>query len=273
MVPARVFRYVSDEPILDAVFDGDRLFVTRGGDLLEFDISDPDNVDPPVVLPISEDARRIYSLAHAGECLFVGTSGWLYQAGDSFLTAIDITQRGAPSVLATADVGPFWLAGSDGVAAGGEYWDLYLTSCPSAGEELRVITRSFSRSVTRGGSIQDGTLFLATPHSVDELELSCIQPEADFRWYPLGTSVQFEDQTTYDSYVGLERRWEWSFSNGITRTDRMAPLVDFGLPGVYTATLEVTTELGTSTVTKTIELPRQPGLSPENRQSGGRVAP
>jgi len=273
LVPARVFRYVSDEPILDAVFDGDRLFATRGGDLLEFDISDPDNVDPPVVLPISEDARRIYSLAHAGECLFVGTSGALYQAGDSFLTAIDITQPGVPSVLATADVGPFWLAGSDGVAAGGEYWDLYLTSCPSAGEELRVTTRSSTRSVTRGGSIQDGTLYLATPHSVDELELSCIQPEADFRWYPLGTSVQFEDQTTYDSYVGLERRWEWSFSNGVTRTDRMAPLVDFGLPGVYTATLEVTTELGTSTVTKTIELPRQPGLSPGNRRSGDRVAP
>lgn len=272
--PTRVFRYASDEPILDAVFDGHRLFATRGGDLLEFDMSDPDNVDPPAVLTISEDARRIYSLAHAGECLFVGTSGGLYQAGDTILAAVDVVQPGAPSVLATAEVGPFWLTGSEGVAAGGEYWSLFLTSCPSPGEELEVTTHAFTRSVTRGGSIRNGTLYLATPHSVDGLDLACIQPDADFRWYAMGTRVQFEDRTTLDSGWGEpDREWAWTFSNGRTVRGRLAPLIDFGLPGVYTATLKVTTELGTSSVTKTIEVPRQPGLSPSTRRSGDRVTP
>lgn len=272
--PVRDFRFVSDEPLLDAVFDGDRLFTTRGGDLLEFDLSDPDNVDPPVVLTISEDARRIYSLAHAGECLFVGTSGAQYQAGDNILAAVDVVHPGAPSVIATAEVGPFWLTGSHGTAAGGEYWSLFLTSCPSLGDELKVTTHAFTRSVTRGGSIRNGTLYLATPHSVDELDLACIQPEADFRWYPMGTWVQFEDRTTLDgSWRGPDREWVWKFSNGRTVRGLMAPLIDFGLPGIYTATLVVTTELGISTVTKTIELPRQQGLSPNVRESGGRVVP
>jgi PKD repeat protein len=63
------------------------------------------------------------------------------------------------------------------------------------------------------------------------------------------------------------------FSNGRTRDGNRGPRIDFEMPGVYTATLQVTTELGTSTVTKHIEIPREPGLSPEVRQSGGRVAP
>jgi len=272
--PELLARYETDEPVLATVVDGERMFATSGGNLLEFDISDPGALPPPVTLLISEDANRLYSLAHAGECLFVGTAGSQYGVVENLLAAVDITHPGGPSLLSVTDDGTFWLAGSEGLVAGGEYWELNLARCPVAGEELEVKSFTFPRSVTRRGSIQDGTLYLAAHHSIDELDLGCVQPEADFRWYQMGTAVQFEDRTTYDawSYVN-DREWKWKFSNGRTAVGRMAPFIDFKLPGVYTATLEVTTEMGTSTVTKTIELPRQPGLSPENRQSGGRVVP
>jgi len=137
---------------------------------------------------------------------------------------------------------------------------------------------SLPRSRTSGGAIRNGTLYLVARHSLEELDLRCEAPDADFDWYQLGTTVQFDDRTTFFDSIDLasgtyDRKWKWTFSNGRSREGLRSPMIDFKLPGVYTATLEVTTEMGTSTVTKTIEIPRQQGLSPDVRESGGRVSP
>ena len=101
------------------------------------------------------------------------------------------------------------------------------------------------------------------------MDLSCTPPETEFSWFQMGMSVQFIDETTWN---GPDRGWLWSFGGPADSIHRN-PLIDFENYGTYEVTMEVTTETGTSSVTKTVEVFEQPGLSGPTRQSGRRVAP
>jgi PKD repeat protein len=88
----------------------------------------------------------------------------------------------------------------------------------------------------------------------------------------MGTRVRFFDRTTFDDR-GDDRFWTWTTDHDPATFSSRSPSIDFGEYGIYEVTMEVTTETGTSNVTKTIEVFEQPGLSGPTRQSGRRVAP
>jgi hypothetical protein len=181
----------------------------------------------------------------------------------------------APVIRDVSDEGALWLAGWNGGVVGGEYWEVLFAECPAVGGAMDVTRVEMPKSGMWDGTVDDGVLFLPARHSIDELDLSCSKPAADFAWYSMGTIVQLEDRTTLrDVYSnGYLRRWRWTIDGRRPIEDQRAPLVDLLFPGRHTVTLEVSTELGVSSVTKTIEIPRQQGLSPLHRESGGRAAP
>ncbi len=275
--PELLSRHVVDFPVQAVILNRDRVFATNGGSVLVIDVSDPTSPVLSGELLISEDVGNLHNLAISGDCLFVGSSYYFMNSYESLLAAVDVSSPDEPSIRSVSENGSHWLASSDDGVAGGDYWELFLAHCPADGEDLQPEVFSLPRSGMSGGAIRNGTLYLAARHSIDELDLQCEPPDVDFTWYQMGTKVRFDDRTTFfDRAVGgyyHEREWKWTFSNGRRSENRRSPLIDFELPGVYTATLEVTTEMGTSVVTKTIEVPRQTGLSPSNRNSGGRVKP
>jgi hypothetical protein len=123
---------------------------------------------------------------------------------------VDVSVPAAPVIREVSDEGSFWLAGWNGFVVGGTLWDFFLGRCPEDGEQLSLDRFQLPASSAYSGEIRDGTLFLPAGHSIDELDLTCAQPEADFVWYRMGNMVQFDDRTTiFDSpYDGYQREWK-----------------------------------------------------------------
>lgn len=77
-------------------------------------------------------------------------------------------------------------------------------------------------------------------------------PHADFSWWP-NEPMQGQRIRCVDKSSGSPEHWSWSFDDGSTSIHRH-PLKIFNEPGVHEVTLEVSSELGTSSITRSISV-------------------
>lgn len=258
-----------DEPVWTLETVGTRVFLGLDESLAEVDLSDPLN---PVVR--SELALRDL---HGKLTGIAAVEGRLLVSADYGIAEVDISTPGEPvqRELGYHEIYADWLTSYGDIVVGGQsgsfMWIMKLTEDDDRVQVLEVVA---PMGWNWGGGIVDQELYLAKGDRLSTLDLSCTLPDADYSFYRMGTMVQFIDRTTYDDWGG-DRSWRWTSSHDaqIHRPHWRSPLIDFGMPGNYDVTLEVTTEAGVSTVTKTIEVPLQPGLSGMTRQSGGRLGP
>lgn len=258
-----------DEPIWKLMTVGDRIFFGLDEKLAEVDISDPMNPVAQLPLELRNLSGGITGFAVVEDQLFVS-------AGYG-IAVVDISMPGEPLQRETETVDAYaeWLV-SDGdtVVAGQLGPFMWIMKPPTDDDRVPVLEVVAPIGWNWRGEIVDQQLYLAKGNRLSTLDLSCTLPEADYSFYRMGTVVQFIDRTTFGDWGG-DRDWLWTTSHEslIHKSHWRSPRIDFKMPGVYDVTLEVTTEAGVSTVTKTIDVPRRRGLSPDLRPAGGRVAP
>jgi len=129
---------------------------------------------------------------------------------------------------------------------------------PDAGGVLPVVEVHGPPFWGYTGAISDHVLYIAGRFRVISMDLSCTPPQADFIWYPMGRNVRFIDRTTFDDRYD-DRMWEWTISGDPRVFQSRSPLVEFDEYGAYQVTMYVTTETGTVSITKTIEVGPDPG--------------
>lgn len=241
---------------------GNRLFVGGEAELVEIDLTQPSS---PLVLS-TLTAVAPTGLATVGDDL-------LFASGVYFgLAMIDISEPGAPELLDFLEPYygvPSWLESEGDRVVGSDGTSVYLIS-PAPDSETFVLSELWSAQGIGHGGVSGGVATFAGGNGLKILDLGCRPPEPDFDWFQMGTQIQFIDRTTW---AGPVRDWVWAFSQEPYEAEPRNPLVDFVEPGTIEVTLQVETESGTGTVTKTVEVVDPPGLSGPTRASGGRVRP
>lgn len=241
---------------------GDRLFVGGAEEVVEIDLTNPSS--PSVLSTLTAVAPT--GLATVGDDLLFATGVYFG------LAMIDISEPGVPEILdflEPYDGVPYWLESEGDRVVGSSGTSVYLIS-PAPYAETIVLTELWSAQGIGRGGVSGGVATFAGGNGLKTLDLGCRPPEPDFDWFQMGTQIQFIDRTTW---AGPVRDWVWVFSQEPYEAEPRNPLVDFAVSQTIEVTLQVETESGTGTVSKTVEVEDPPGLSGPTRASGGRVRP
>lgn len=270
--PTLLSRLERDEPIWQIETSGQRLFLGLEGDVVEVDVSTPDT--PVSGAPLGILGSRISGLETVGHELF---------AVDGFhIAVVDVSEPGAmvgrhvanPGLGAPDGYGgASWLA-SDGehLVAGENGGTFNVIGSPESDGTLPFVQLSAPPIWSLASGVWGGELLVASRFNLVTMDLSCAPIEADFTWYTMGTKVQLIDRTTFDSRK-TDRQWRWTIDGDPRVFTARSPLIEFDDYGPYEVTVEVTTEAGTASATKTVEVQRPPDVNPQRRHSGRRVRP
>ncbi len=129
-----------------------------------------------------------------------------------------------------------------------------------------------TRSVS-SGALTDTHVYLTSSPFLEAVTLECARPVAGFNWHQVGTHVWFDLQSGY----GVTST-SWWYGDGLERHrgqpgPRSSHLHEYDSPGIYEVTLEVANEWGSNSVTKTVVVTRELGLSGGVQRPTGRVTP
>ncbi|HSN53127.1 MAG TPA: hypothetical protein VLT32_00575, partial [Candidatus Sulfomarinibacteraceae bacterium] len=169
--------------------------------------------------------------------------------------------------------GASWLASDGGQLVAGEnggYFNVIASPANDGTLPFAQVNAPPIWSLSSG--IWGGKLFVASRFNLVTMDLSCAPIEADFTWYTMGTKVQFIDRTTFDSRK-TDREWRWTIDGDPRVFTTRSPLIELDDYGSYEVTVEVTTDTGAVSATKTVEVQRPPDVNPQRRQAGRRVRP
>lgn len=255
--PIFLSRIDAEEPIWQVEIVDDRVFLGLDVAIQEIDISNP-------ILPVAGTSIELehFEWGVSGMAA-IGTELWV---ADYYAVGIlDITTPGAAiqRETVTGELYFDWLtAGNDVVVGGNQNHGIAVLKSPAAGDPIPYIDVVPPLGWGHRGGVFGNTFYQARGHNLTALDLGCSPLEPDFTWYSMGTLMCFIDRTTFaDRSHEPDRSWSWTTDNGLEVNYGRAAYINFGEYGTYEVTMEITTETGVFTVTKTVEVTELPGAA------------